>query len=170
MRGDAETAACLATLPVLETRQVGSALKFGLIAAGEADRALLAQVDALPERARTLMGDLALHSILAEIWAVVAEANRYFAGQEPWALRKSDPARMATVLYVTAEVVRRAAILLQPFMPDSCARLLDLLAVAPDERSFTALSDGNGLEPGRAMPAPQGVFPRYVEAEGQTAS
>ena len=35
--GDAETATCLARLPVLETRQVGSALKFGLIAAGEAD-------------------------------------------------------------------------------------------------------------------------------------
>ncbi len=35
--GDPETAACLAALPVLETRQVGSALKFGLIAAGEAD-------------------------------------------------------------------------------------------------------------------------------------
>ncbi|MGH1570289.1 3'(2'),5'-bisphosphate nucleotidase CysQ family protein [Methylobacterium sp. P31] len=35
--GDPETALCLAALPVLETRQVGSALKFGLIAAGEAD-------------------------------------------------------------------------------------------------------------------------------------
>ncbi|MCJ2134208.1 3'(2'),5'-bisphosphate nucleotidase CysQ [Methylobacterium sp. J-026] len=35
--GDAATATCLAALPVLETRQVGSAVKFGLIAAGEAD-------------------------------------------------------------------------------------------------------------------------------------
>ncbi|MCJ2048713.1 3'(2'),5'-bisphosphate nucleotidase CysQ [Methylobacterium sp. J-070] len=35
--GDAATATCLASLPVLETRQIGSALKFGLIAAGEAD-------------------------------------------------------------------------------------------------------------------------------------
>jgi 3'(2'), 5'-bisphosphate nucleotidase len=35
--GDAETETCLAALPVMETRQVGSALKFGLIAAGEAD-------------------------------------------------------------------------------------------------------------------------------------
>ncbi|MCJ2069205.1 3'(2'),5'-bisphosphate nucleotidase CysQ [Methylobacterium sp. J-030] len=35
--GDAATDTCLAALPVMETRQVGSALKFGLIAAGEAD-------------------------------------------------------------------------------------------------------------------------------------
>ena len=34
---------------------------------------------------------------------VVAEANRYFAGQEPWALKKTDPARMETVLWTTAE-------------------------------------------------------------------
>jgi len=35
--GDSETATCLAALPIAETRQVGSALKFALIAAGEAD-------------------------------------------------------------------------------------------------------------------------------------
>ncbi len=134
------------------------------------DEAILSASGNLLAQAREAMARQELHVVLGQIVAVISEANRYFAGQEPWALRKSDPARMATVLYVTAEVVRRAAILLQPFMPDSCARLLDLLAVAPDERSFTALSDGNGLEPGRAMPAPQGVFPRYVEAEGQTAS
>jgi hypothetical protein len=36
----------------------------------------------------------------------ITEANRYFAGQEPWTLRKTDPARMAAVLYTTAEVLR----------------------------------------------------------------
>ena len=51
------------------------------------------------------------------VWSVVADANRYFAAQEPWALRKSDFARMETVLYVTAEVIRQVAILAQPAMP-----------------------------------------------------
>ncbi|MCM2504447.1 methionine--tRNA ligase [Aureimonas altamirensis] len=134
------------------------------------DDAILSASGALLGQAREAMARQELHVVLGQVVAVISEANRYFAGQEPWALRKSDPARMATVLYVTAEVVRRAAILLQPFMPDSCARLLDLLAVTPEERSFAALAEGNGLEPGRAMPAPQGVFPRYVEAEGQAAS
>ena len=96
---------------------------------------------------------------------MVAEANRYFAGQEPWALKKTDPARMETVLWTTAEAVRRVAILCQPFMPGSSAKLLDLLAVPEDRRSFAHVADAWALVPGTPLPAPQGVFPRYVEQE-----
>ena len=77
-----------------------------------------------------------IHRALASIIAVVSETDRYFAGQEPWALKKTDPARMATVLYVTAEVVRQIAILLQPFMPESSGKLLDLVAAPADKRDF----------------------------------
>ena len=59
-----------------------------------------------------------IHQALNAVWAVVAEANRYFAGEAPWALAKTDPARQKTVLYVTAEVVRQIAILAQPVMPE----------------------------------------------------
>ena len=41
-------------------------------------------------------------------------ANRYVDEQAPWALKKTDPARMATVLYVLAETIRHLAILAQP--------------------------------------------------------
>ncbi len=50
-----------------------------------------------------------MHKALEIIWKVVADANRYFAGQEPWALKKTDPERMNTVLYTTAEVIRLVA-------------------------------------------------------------
>ncbi len=80
----------------------------------DADKAILDQADAALETARKAMDDQALHLALGAIFAVVAEANRYFAGQEPWALRKTDPARMGTVLYVTAEVIRRVGIMVQP--------------------------------------------------------
>jgi methionyl-tRNA synthetase len=72
---------------------------------------------------------------------------------------------MATVLYVTMETVRQIAILAQPAMPGSAARLLDLLAVEPGERSFAHLGAAGRLVPGRDLPAPQGVFPRFVETE-----
>ncbi|KAA0970369.1 methionine--tRNA ligase [Aureimonas fodinaquatilis] len=128
-----------------------------------ADTAILDLSAALLERSRTAMDRQELHLMLAAVVSVVSEANRYFAAQEPWALRKSDPARMATVLYVTAEVLRRVGILLQPFMPDSMSRLLDLLGLSPETRSFKELAPGIMLVPGLEMPAPQGVFPRYVE-------
>ena len=66
--------------------------------------------------------DAAAASGAQAVWAVVADANRYFAGEAPWALAKTDPARQGTVLYVTAEVIRQVAILAQPFMPDSAGK------------------------------------------------
>ena len=129
----------------------------------EADQALLARADTLPEQARGAIASFALHTALAEIWAVVAEANRYFANAEPWALRKTDPARMAGVLYVTAEVLRAVGILAQPFMPKAAAELLDLLAVPEAKRMVADIGAGGRLGPGTALPQPQPIFPRYVE-------
>jgi methionyl-tRNA synthetase len=129
------------------------------------DLALLAVADSLIDRCRAEMSDLALHLVLAAIWQVVAEANRYFAGQEPWSLRKTDPARMGTVLYVTAEVVRQVALLVQPFMPTSAARMLDLVAVPADGRDFASLGEIGRLKPGTKLPPAEPIFPRYVEKD-----
>ena len=99
------------------------------------------------------------------MWAVVADANRYFASEAPWALAKTDPKRQGTVLYVTAEVVRQVAILAQPFMPSAAAKLLDILGVPAGERDFARLGGSNRIAPGSALPPPSPVFPRYVEPE-----
>ncbi|KAB2659153.1 methionine--tRNA ligase [Brucella tritici] len=132
----------------------------------DADKAILDQADAALETARKAMDDQALHLALGAIFAVVAEANRYFAGQEPWALRKTDPARMGTVLYVTAEVIRRVGIMVQPFIPQSAEKLLDILAIPADKRQFSDVT-ASQLVGGTDLPAPQPVFPRYVETEEQ---
>lgn len=127
----------------------------------ENDKAILAQADAMLEQARSAMATQQIHQALNAIWAVVAEANRYFAGEAPWALAKTDPAKQATVLYTTAEVVRQVAILAQPVMPASCAKLLDVLGIHEDARDFAAIA--TRIKPGTQLPTPTGVFPRYVE-------
>ena len=73
------------------------------------------------------------------------------------------PKRQATVLYVTAEVVRQVAILAQFAMPVACAKLLDTLGIAADNkaRDFAALV--TRIRPGTVLPAPSPVFPRYIE-------
>jgi len=134
----------------------------------QADRAILDQATAALASARKAMPEQAIHQALAAIFGVVAEANRYFAAQEPWALKKTDPTRMETVLYTTAEAIRRIAILCQPFVPGSAAKLLDLLAVPQDQRSFAHFDERNGLVSGTVLPAPEPVFPRYVE-QGESA-
>jgi methionyl-tRNA synthetase len=95
-----------------------------------ADTQMLARVDALYATCVDALARQQIHVALNAIWAVVGEADRYFAAAEPWALKKTDPVRMATVLAVTAEVVRQLAILVQPAMPTALGRLLDLRAGA----------------------------------------
>jgi methionyl-tRNA synthetase len=133
------------------------------------DRTILRSADSMISAARAAMATQQLHQVLNLAWAVVAEANRYFAGEAPWALAKSDPARMGTVLYVTAEVTRRIAILAQPFMPAACGKLLDLLGVPANERDFSALGGERRIAAGTTLPAPSPVFPRYVEPEAGRA-
>jgi methionyl-tRNA synthetase len=134
------------------------------------DEAILRSADGMIATARAAMATQQLHQVLNAAWAVVAEANRYFAGEAPWALAKSDPPRMGTVLYVTAEVTRQIAILAQPFMPASCARLLDLLGVPANERDFSFLGGKHRITAGAKLPAPTPVFPRYVEADAGRAN
>ena len=133
------------------------------------DQAILTAADAMVGKAREAMATQQLHQVLNAVWAVVADANRYFAGEAPWALAKTDPAKQGTVLYVTAEVLRQIAIMTLPFMPGSAAKLLDLLAVPESERGFAFLDGKHRIAAGTKLPPPTPVFPRYVEAEKQAA-
>jgi methionyl-tRNA synthetase len=130
-------------------------------ALGDADKEILGAADALLAECRTHHEVQAINKALDAIWKVVADCNRYFAAQAPWGLKKTDPARMNTVLYVTAEVLRIVGVLVQPYVPDAAANLLDLLAV--NNRQFADLPAR--LASGTALPEPQPVFPRYVEQE-----
>ena len=130
-----------------------------------ADESILADAAALPVKARDAMKEFALHSALSEIWRVVADANRYFASEEPWKLTKTDPARRDTVLFTTAEVLRNIAIMAQPFVPTAAAALLDLLGVPTGARDFAMVGPAGRLQSGIPLPPPSPIFPRYVEAE-----
>ncbi len=123
------------------------------------DTALLAQADGLLAAVRSHYDDQTMHLALEAIWSVLGAANRYFSAEEPWVLRKTDAERFRTVLYTTLEVVRIAALLTQPVMPESTGKLLDLLGQAQEQRTFAAA--GVRIAPGTALPPPEGVFPRY---------
>ncbi len=133
-----------------------------------ADRTLLSRATALLDEVRPAFEGLAFHRALETIWSVIGDANRYIDEQAPWVLRRSDPERMATVLFCLLEALRRLAILIQPVMPDSMARLLDQLAVPADRRRFADLGAEPALVPGTGLPPPQGLFPRHVEGEEGT--
>jgi len=131
----------------------------------DADSAILTAAAAALDTVRSHMDKQAFHLALDAIWKVVGDANAYFAAQEPWALKKTDPQRMNTVLYVTAECLRRFATLIQPFMPQSAKALAAALGAAdggPDI-SFAAIAD-MPLTAGTQINKPTPIFPR-LEAE-----
>ena len=130
----------------------------------DADSTLLAAVDGLLDLQRQHYDRQAFHEALKVVWDVVGDANRYVDEMAPWALRKTDPARMNDVLWVLAETLRQVAILIQPVMPEAAANMLDQLGVDQHQRGFENL--GARLAGGQALDKPQPVFPRFVEEDG----
>ena len=133
--------------------------------AGEAEAALHQVMAGLPDACRAAHAAVRPDQALDAIWEGVAAANLYLNETAPWASRKTDPARADSVLYEAADAVRQLAILVQPAMPESGARLLDQLGIAADARGLAAYD--RRLVPGAPLPAPQGVFPRWTAAEQQ---
>jgi len=133
------------------------------------DAELLAAADGLLEKVRAEFDQQAFHEGLRLIWDVIAAANRYIDTQAPWALKKTDINRMGEVLAVIVETIRQIAILVQPVMPQSAAKLLDQLMVPDDARGFEHIAGRARLTSGIAIEKPQGVFPRYQVPEGEGA-
>ncbi|MEP3224556.1 MAG: methionine--tRNA ligase [Parasphingorhabdus sp.] len=102
--------------------------------------------------------DYPIHTAIDLLRERLSATNQYFADQAPWALRKTDPARADTVLYYTAEAIRRLAIMLRWVIPESCDKMLDLLAQEQNARDFAHFD--TEINSGLDLPKPVGIFPR----------
>lgn len=107
---------------------------------------------------------------LETVVAVASDADAYIDTQAPWKLKKEDPARMKTVLYVLAETIRCLAIATQPVTPDSAGKILGQLKVPEDERLFAHISGDYALKSGTAIDKPEGVFPRIQLEQSEDAA
>ena len=126
------------------------------------DLALLEEAGEIIEKLRYAFDSQLFHEALEIVWVVIRAANVYVDSQAPWKLRKDDPSRMATVLYVLSETIRRIALILQPFMPDTMSCMLEQLAVSAHHRTFAHLNKDHYLKPGTTLPEPKGLFPRFM--------
>jgi methionyl-tRNA synthetase len=129
------------------------------------DQEILRSVNGLRERAGLHVANQALHKYAETMIGMVCDTNKYIDTMEPWNLKKSDLARMGTVLYVIMEVLRYVAILYQPIIPSSANKILDLLQVPHDERTFSYLDYDYRITPGAKMIKPNGIFPRIEIGE-----
>jgi methionyl-tRNA synthetase len=124
------------------------------------DEKLLESAQSLRERCSAAISEQAIMKYVQAVVGMVWEANKYIDNMAPWALKKTDTARMGTVLYVILEVLRYVSILYQPLIPDSANNILDQLTVPAHERTFLHLNDDHRVKPGSPISKPKVVFPR----------
>jgi len=131
------------------------------------DEELLEKARGLKEKAGKAIAKQSIQLYVEAMVSMIWDANKYVDDMAPWGLKKTDPERMATVLYVLLEVIRYSAILYQPLIPTASNKILDQLTVPEDEREFRHLDDCP-IKPGSPISKPQGVFPR-LELESADA-
>jgi len=128
------------------------------------DQELLNQAYELINKLRNAIDKQNFSAYIEDVINLAAEANEYIDKQAPWTLRKENPERMSSVLYVLAETIRIISLYMLPVMPDSAGKILDQLNIPQTERDFLKVTKEYSLKEGVSLPDPQGIFPRIEEA------
>jgi methionyl-tRNA synthetase len=98
-----------------------------------------------------------------EAWMqAVFACNAYIDEHAPWALRKTDPARMERVLATLCGCIRDLAVAISPVTPKASARILDALCIPAEARDFAALEAEIGAV---RVDNPTPAFPRLEMSE-----
>jgi methionyl-tRNA synthetase len=139
----------------------------------EADKSLLEHVArAVQHGMPAAYTELAFAQALEAWMGAVFACNAYVDAQAPWALKKADFARMETVLATLYMCIARLAVAVQPVMPGSMAKLLDVMGIDPTLRTFEGIGSDWYLplaESDFQLEQPQGIFPRLELLETEPA-
>jgi methionyl-tRNA synthetase len=128
---------------------------------GEADAALRARVATACREELPAAFDRLAFSMGIEAWMqAVFACNQYIDEQAPWALRKTDPARMERVLATLCGCIRDLAVAISPIVPSASARMLDALCIPMDRRDLAALAGDDPALGAIRVDNPTPIFPR----------
>jgi len=122
----------------------------------------------MPEAYDRLAFAQALESWMRAVFA----CNAYIDEQAPWALRKTDPERMMTVLATIYIAIAQLTVAILPVMPRSADKLLDAMGIAPELRTFAGIRShwySPLAESDYRLDKPEGLFPRIELPESEAA-
>ena len=140
-------------------------------AAEPMDAELLELAKSLRGRCEAQMEKYQFQNALDEIFQVIQRANKYIDETAPWVLAKDEAKkpRLATVLYNLLETVRVCAVLLTPFMPESCEKIFARLGADADARTWESAARFGVLPDGVTVRKGDAIFPR-IDAEAELAA
>ena len=115
---------CYRTLSFIDKYAEG---KIGKLGARNADLMTLERADDLVRKAEKNYYGFALREAVKNALEISNVGNRYFQENAPWKLAKEDPARMAEVLAIAANLVKKLAITLNPILPSFSSKIFKSL-------------------------------------------
>ncbi len=107
--------------------------------------------------------DFAMSQAIEHWMQAVFACNAYVDAQAPWALRKSDPERMETVLATLYICIAQLTVAILPIIPESADRLLDQMGIPADKRTYAGIGQywySPLAESEFRIDQPIGLFPR----------
>ena len=116
---------------------------------------------AMHEKVDAKMEKLRVADAITEVFTLLRRCNKYIDETEPWKLAKDETKqdRLATVLYNLMEGIRMAAVALAAYLPDTSAKILDMLGT--QERDYLKLDQFGLLETGgKIVEKPEILFAR----------
>ena len=129
------------------------------------DEELKAMALALPGKVEAKMNALKVADAIDEIFTLLRRANKYIDETMPWALAKDESKadRLGTVLYNLLEAIRFAAVMLEPYLPETSARMLAQLNV--QNGGLASLAEFGGMPVGADLGTAEILFARIDAAE-----
>ena len=126
------------------------------------DVELIALAAVLRDAYEDAMEQYAFQNALMEVFKVIGRANKYIDENKPWVLAKDEAqkGRLAHVLYNLLECVRISAVLLTPFMPDTCAKIFDQIGASAELRTWDSAKVWGLLPTDAAVNKGENLFPR----------
>lgn len=127
----------------------------------ESDRTTIEEFRGVKAEVERLLDTFRFRDAQKEAMNLARIGNKYLADAEPWKVIKTDPERVKTILYVSLQLVANLAIAFEPFLPNSSAKLREMLA--NPELTWEQLGQTDLLAAGTVLPKPELLFEKIED-------
>ena len=110
-----------------------------------------------------LMNKQNLNEYLKTVVSFSFDANKYFNDLEPWAVKKSNPERMKTIIYTITQQIKNISILLNPIIPDSSKKVLKIINMSEDQININNISNFNCINYEKELHTPEILFTKIED-------
>jgi methionyl-tRNA synthetase len=132
----------------------------------EVDKQTLAELKAYPAVISSSIERYRFREALGELMNVARLGNKYLADEEPWKMVKENPARVQTQMYVALQIASALAILSEPFLPFTSAKLCNILNIKINNWNLE-FENWNLTKPGHQIGQAEILFAQIEDAEIQ---